>query len=87
MPWEMVRVEARAETRIAEEPRAFELAGERREVTEILDRWLASSADPVESPQDYFRVRTAEGDVHMLRYNRIFHAWAIQTDGDGRLEA
>ena len=78
MAWEIVRVEAYAATKAAEEPRAFELGGERVEVEEVIDRWLGSTEDPTDSSQDYFRVRTADGAVRMLRYNRIFHAWAIR---------
>lgn len=82
MPWEIVRVEAYAASKIAEEPRALELGGARLEVAEVIDRWLGSSEDPTESPQDYFRVRTADGTVRMLRYNRIFHAWALKREPD-----
>ncbi len=75
-PWELVRVEAYAGSRAAEEPRALYVGGERKPIAEIVDRWLGSSVLPGESPQDYFRVRTADGEVHLLRYSRIFCAWA-----------
>ena len=52
--------------------------GERKVVTEVLDRWLGSSAHSTDSPQDYFRVRTDDGRVALIRYNRLFGAWAIQ---------
>lgn len=78
MTWELIRVEAYAGSRGGEEPRALVENGERRVVAEVLDRWLGSSAHPTDSPQDYFRVRTDDGRVSLIRYNRIFGAWAIQ---------
>jgi hypothetical protein len=74
--WELVRVEAYAGSRAAEEPRALVVDGERKPIEEIVDRWLGSSANPTDSPQDYFRVRTSDGELYLLRYNRIFSAWA-----------
>ena len=78
MSWELVKVEAYAGGRAGEEPRSLLLDGERRQVVEVIDRWLGSSAHPTDSPQDYFRVRTDHGEVWLIRYNRIFGAWALQ---------
>ncbi len=76
--WTLVEVEAYAGTRGGEEPRALVIGGERRRIVEIVDRWLGSSGHPTDSPQDYFRVRTDRDEVWLIRYNRIFGAWAIQ---------
>lgn len=78
MAWELIRVEAYAGSRGGEEPRTILDGGERKRVVEVLDRWLGSSAHPTDSPQDYFRVRTDDGQVALIRYNRLFGAWAIQ---------
>lgn len=78
LSWTLVEVEAYAGTRGGEEPRALVIDGERRRIVEIVDRWLGSSAHPTDSPQDYFRVRTDRDEVWLIRYNRIFGAWAIQ---------
>lgn len=78
MTWDLVRVEAYAGSRAGEEPRAIVVDGERLAVMEIVDRWLGSGLDPSDSPQDYFRIRTGDGASHLIRYNRLFGAWAIQ---------
>lgn len=78
MGWELIRVEAYAGSRGGEEPRALLDHGRRRTVTDVLDRWLGSSPHPTDSPQDYFRVRTDDGQVSLIRYDRTFGAWAIQ---------
>jgi hypothetical protein len=65
---EDVEVVAYAGYRGEQEPRALIVGGERIEVAEIVDRWLEPRAR-------CFRVRTADGAVHRLRYDLDELCW------------
>jgi hypothetical protein len=57
-------------------PRAFIWNGSRREVTDILDRWYEGGS-PGRPAVRYFKVRTGDGSVFILRHAAIFGAWAV----------
>lgn len=65
-----VRVHCYAGYRGEQEPRAFELAGGRQEVREILDRWLAPD-------HRYFKVLADDGGVYILRHDQVREAWEL----------
>lgn len=65
-----VAVESYAGHRADESPRAFVLGARRVEVTEVLDRWL----DP---RHRYFKVRSNDGDVYILRHDVPGDAWEL----------
>jgi hypothetical protein len=78
MPYEPTEVECYSGYRTNERPLAFIFEGRRWQVEEILDRWYEGGLRPSEPPLDYFKVRTTEGRVFLLRYNSLFDAWAIR---------
>jgi hypothetical protein len=43
-----------------------------------LDRWVEGGVSRRAVPQDCFRVLTAEGDVVLLRHNRVFDRWTLE---------
>jgi hypothetical protein len=57
-------------------PESFDFLGATRKVAEILDRWRegGSAGRPEIS---YFKVRTPDGKVFILRYVTLFDAWAV----------
>ncbi|MBW2674102.1 MAG: hypothetical protein JRD89_11925 [Deltaproteobacteria bacterium] len=70
-----------------ERPRTFVFRGWRWEVSEIIDRWYEGGREAGGPSLDYFKVRTREGPVFLLRYNALFDGWAIvvpdnKTDSD-----
>jgi hypothetical protein len=59
-----------------ERPRLFELDGEAYEIASVLDRWYEPSAT-------YFKVRTTDCRVFILRYDEQ-DEWTLQSGFDGR---
>jgi hypothetical protein len=56
----------------------FMYAGRRWDVAEIQDRWYEGGLDPGRPEIHYFKVKTSEGRVFILRYLSLFDAWSIQ---------
>jgi protein-tyrosine-phosphatase len=77
--FEPARVACYEGSRANELPRSFEKAGHCHCVLDIIDRWYASPKDATGGIADYFRVRTDDGGIHILRYNRDKDAWAVMT--------
>jgi len=77
MPYEKVEVECYSGYRANERPVAFTFQNRRWEVVEIIDRWYEGGLRPSQPALDYFKVRTTEGRVFLLRYNSLYDAWAI----------
>jgi len=78
MPYERIEVECYSGYRVNERPLAFIFEDRRWKVEEIIDRWYEGALDSGEPLLDYFKVRTTEGRVFLLRYNSLFNAWAIR---------
>jgi hypothetical protein len=74
-----VPVECHAGHRGEEYPVAVRLAEERREVSEILDRWYQGSPDPGSPAAEYFKVRTARG-VLVLKHDLSAGAWFLMCE-------
>jgi hypothetical protein len=78
MAYEPTEVECYSGHRANERPIAFIFEDRRWQVEEILDRWYEGGLQPGRPPLDYFKVRTTEGRVFLLRYNSLFDVWAIR---------
>ncbi len=63
-------VEAYSGYKGEEPPRVFTHEGIRRQILQIIARWYTEQ-------HSYFRVRTDEGDVYVLRYDLENVAWEI----------
>lgn len=77
MKYESITAISRDEYRTGQEPRAFEWRGRRFEIVEIIDRWYEGHLDSTRLPLLYFRVKTTDGIVRIIRYHELFRAWAI----------
>ena len=53
-----------------QEPRSFRLGAQRVGVLEVLDRWLATT-------HAYFKVRTDDGALYILRHDLPQDRWEI----------
>jgi len=77
MNFEKVFVESYSGYRANERPIAFVFQSRRWEIVEILDRWYEGGLDPTRPQIDYFKVKTLEGDVFLLRYLALFDLWSL----------
>ena len=75
--FEDIQVESYAGYKAEESPRAFVYLGKRYEALEILDRWYEGGVDPKALRHDYFRVKTKEGRIFLLRYTPRFQSWTL----------
>ena len=78
MPYESIEVECYSGYRANERPVAFVFEERRWQVEKILDRWYEGGVRAGQPALDYFKVRTTEGRVFLLRYNALFDAWSIR---------
>ena len=61
----------------AERPDGFVCEGRTYAIVEITDRWYVGGVAPGSPCLNYFKVKTADGGMHLLRYNALFDAWAL----------
>lgn len=71
------QVECYSGYKISERPVAFTFHGRRMEISEILDRWYEGGIDHQAPVIDYFKVKTADGSVFILRYEKEADEWSI----------
>ncbi len=76
--WEPVLVECYSGYKANERPVAFMFEGSRREISETLDRWYEGGMKSDSPVIDYFKVRTSEDTVFILRYDMQSDEWAIR---------
>jgi hypothetical protein len=81
MDFEVIKVEYYSGYKVNERPVAFVYQGKRWHVADIIDRWYEGEIKPGRPAMDYFKVRTAEGNEFLLRYNSLFDAWAVLVSG------
>jgi len=77
--YERIQVECYSGYKASERPVAFTYQGRHREVQEIVDRWYEGGVDPGRPASDYFKVKTTDGEIFILRYLSLFDAWSIRT--------
>lgn len=78
MNYEQIQVECYSGYKANERPIAFTYHGRRMEISEIIDRWYEGGVKPDQPVIDYFKVRTSEGQVFLLRYLSLFDAWSVR---------
>lgn len=72
-----IRVDCYSGYKANERPVAFAYQDRRWEVSEILDRWYEGGLNPGQPEINYFKVRTLEGQVFILRYSSLLDSWSI----------
>ncbi len=77
MAFQTISVECYSGYNADERPVAFTLGGRRWDIAEIVDRWYEGGLKPGQPAVNYFRVRTAEGDLFLLRYVSLFDSWSV----------
>jgi hypothetical protein len=75
--FEEIEVECYAGYKGEETPRAFVYQEKRYAIVEVLDRWYEGGLDPKDLRHDYFRVKTEDGEIFLIRYTPRFQAWTL----------
>lgn len=78
MNYEKVQVESYSGYKANERPAAFVYQGHRLEIAEIIDRWYEGGLEARRPEIDYFKVKTTEGKIFLLRYLSLFDAWSVR---------
>lgn len=72
-----IQVECYSGMKANERPLAFTYEGCRCEIQEIIDRWHEGGTDVGKPVINYFKVRTTDGKIYLLRYLAMFDVWSI----------
>jgi len=75
--YEEIEVESYAGYQGEESPRAFSHFGQKHVVSEILDRWYEESRKTPADRYNYFKVRSTNGQIFLIRYSPGFQTWAL----------
>jgi len=79
MKWhERIFVECYSGYKVDERPMAFVFQERRRTIAEIIDRWYEENNEAGQPKVNYFKVRTTEGGIFLLRYISFSGFWSIQ---------
>ena len=70
-----ITVQAYAGHKADETPRAFDLEGRRVTVREIVDRWYQAGRDPTLPSASYFKIRSEDGGVFILKRDNESLQW------------
>lgn len=76
MDYEQIKVEFYSGYKAIVRPMAFEYQGRHWEVEEILDSWYEGGVDARRPEINYFKVKTAEGQIFLLRYHGDADTWS-----------
>jgi predicted homoserine dehydrogenase-like protein len=75
---EQIQVECYSGYKVNEYPIAFTFQGRRWDISEVVDRWYEGGISPDKSVVDYFKVKTNDGSVFILRYVSDTDIWSIR---------
>ena len=75
--FEDIRVDCYAGYKGEETPRAFVYQEKRYEILEIIDRWYEGGLDPQDLRHDYFKVKTTDKEIFLIRYTPRFDGWTL----------
>jgi hypothetical protein len=75
--FEEIQVECYSGYKGEESPRTLVYSGKRHEIAEILDRWYEGNLDPTALRHDYFKVKTTDEEVFLIRYTPRYQSWTL----------
>jgi hypothetical protein len=75
--FEEVAVECYSGYKGEETPRSFTYQNRRFEILEILDRWYEGGMNPTGILHSYFKVKSREGEIFLIRYTPSFQTWTL----------
>jgi hypothetical protein len=77
MNYERIQVECYSGYKINERPIAFTYQKHRQEIQEIVDCWYEGDVDATRPEIKYFKVKTTDGRIFILRYLSLLDSWSI----------
>jgi hypothetical protein len=72
-----IRVESYSGYRNDETPRSFIWNDRRYDIVDIIDRWYQADRNPAVPTSDYFKVRTSDALLCIIRLDRQSSAWHL----------
>jgi hypothetical protein len=72
-----VKVESYSGYKADEYPRCFYWNNIRYEIDDILDRWYQGAQNPEWPVSDYFRVKTVDGKIFLLKHEISADVWYL----------
>ncbi|HVN96653.1 MAG TPA: hypothetical protein VMT62_09505 [Syntrophorhabdaceae bacterium] len=78
MRWDATDVECYSGYRADERPQALVFEEKRYQISEIIDRWYEGGLGASRPRVDYFKVRTTEGGLFLIRHLSLSDSWSIQ---------
>jgi hypothetical protein len=76
--YEQIQVECYSGYKSNERPIAFTFQNRRREISEIVDRWYEGGVKPDDPVINYFKIKTNDGTIFILRYLANSDNWLIR---------
>lgn len=76
MDYEKIEIDCHSGYKVNESPMSFTYQGHDQDIIEIHDRWYEGNIDPTRPEVSYFKVKTTEGRIFILRYLPLFDAWS-----------
>jgi hypothetical protein len=76
--YEQIQVECYSGHKVNERPTAFTYQGRQLEISEIVDRWYEGSVKPDDPVINYFKIKTNDGSIFILRYVASSDNWSIR---------
>ena len=76
--YEQIQVECYSGYKSNERPIAFTFQNLRREISEIVDRWYEGGVKPDDPVINYFKIKTNDGTIFILRYLANSDNWLIR---------
>ncbi|MDZ7721797.1 MAG: cytoplasmic protein [candidate division KSB1 bacterium] len=73
--WERIQVERYSGSKANEAPTALVFQDRRVKITDIQDRWYEGGLDSSRPALYYFKVRTTDDEIYLLRYDPLFDKW------------
>ena len=73
-----IRVECYSGYKADERPVVFTFQEHRQEVLEILDRWYEGGIKPDDPVINYFKIKTIDGSIFILRHVVSSNSWSIR---------
>jgi hypothetical protein len=76
--YEQIQVECYSGYKSNERPIAFTFQNRRWEISEIVDRWYEGGVKPDDPVINYFKIKTNDGTIFILRYLANSDNWLIR---------
>ena len=77
MNFQEIEVESYSGYKINESPKSFFYNNKKHKIIEIIDRWYEGGVFTRSPILNYFKVKTEEEKIFILRYNELFDRWSL----------